>query len=251
MKKNLLYFVFVSLACMGFAEARFYVGIDAGYSAGPRTIDPQTLQGTNEVKFVSVPSSDVKMGFKNQTFSDSHESATFKPISGYNIGINFGSEHLFFRNYFGLRWGVALAYSDMKTRISSDNIEVGSSDIEESYSFLDTGLSVDAMVNFYNSQVFGIGMFGGVELGYHYMLSGKYKDNKFGETLNLKNLVPSRHSLDLVGRVGITTMIVEHHRIEVLAKLPIGYIMAGKASNVKLAQAIARTTLSAGYKFVF
>lgn len=251
MKAKLLALATVSLICSNFAEARFYIGVEGGYTAAPRIINPKRLGYSNEVKFVSSSTSDIKNAFKNQQLSDQGETSTITPISGYSVGINFGSEHLFLRDYLGFRWGASVGYSDMKSKLTSIKQSLDVADVRETYSFLDAGLSLDAMINFYSSRVFSVGMFGGAELGYHYLLTAKYEDRVFNETVDMLKMVDSRHSLDLVGRVGVSMMFVEHHRIDLTAKLPIGYVMAGKVFDVKLAQSIARTTLSAGYKFVF
>lgn len=251
MKTKLLALATASLLCSSLAEARFYIGVEGGYTAGPRVIESTRLGNSNEIKFLSSSTTDIKNAFKNQQFSSRTETSTVKPISGYSVGVNFGSEHLFLRDYLGFRWGASLGYSDMKTSLTSTNNTNGNADVKETYAFLDAGLSLDAMVNFYSSRVFSVGMFGGAELGYHYLLSGKYEDKIYADIIDIKDLVPSRHSLDLSGRVGVSMMFVDHHRIDLTATLPIGSIVAGKASSVKLTQAIARTTLSAGYKFIF
>lgn len=250
MKAKLLALATVSLICSNFAEARFYIGVEGGYTAAPRINDIQKLGTSNEVKFVSQSFSDIKNAFKDVVFAENNGSTQFKPSEGYSVGINFGSEHLFLKDYLGFRWGASLGYTALKQEIVMSDLN-GVDKMKTDYSFLDAGLSLDAMINFYSSRVFSIGVFGGAELGYHYLLAGKCNDERAKDTMDFKTLAPSRHSLDLVGRVGITTMFADHHRVEFMAKLPIGYVMAGKASDVKLTQAIARTTLSAGYKFVF
>ena len=251
MRAKILHLAFVSFTFASLAEAGFYIGVEGGCTSGPTIIDPAKLGNSNEIKFVNSSTTDIKNAFKNQHFSDANESTTIKPISGYSVGVDFGSEHLFLGNYLGFRWGASVGYSDMQTKLTSINQQYDTADVRETYSFLDAGVSLDAMVNFYSSRIFSIGVFGGAELEYHYLLSGKYEDKVFSETVDLKDLVDSRHSLSLVGRVGVSTMFADHHRIDFTAKLPIGSIMAGKASDVKLTQAISRTTLSAGYKFVF
>lgn len=252
MKKKLLSLAVASLICGSVAEARFYVGIEGGYVGAPRVSDPTQLGSSNEVKFSTTSSSAIKNAFKTQKVIEETSTSEIEPYKGYSVGINFGSEHLFLRDYLGLRWGASVGYTDLNLKMSSKgNNPQDWAKVEANHSFLDAGLSLDLMTNFYSSQSFAIGVFGGAELGYHYMLTGKYEDKKYDDTLDMKKLVPSRHSLDLSGRVGLTTLIASHHRIDLTAKLPIGSVVAGKASNVKIAESIARTTLSAGYKFVF
>lgn len=254
MKAKLLSLAAASLICGSVAEAKFYLGIEGGYTAGAGILNPVSLGKSNEVKFVSSSISSISNAFK----TDKKTVGTgglleAEPYQGYSVGINFGSEHLFLRDYLGLRWGVGVGYTSVSgkyTSIDRANGDIGAK-LEAKYSFLDTNLSFDLLVNFYSSHSFGIGVFGGAELGYHYMLSGKYDDKLWNRSGDLQDLIPSKHSLDLVGRVGITSLIAEHHRIDLTAKLPIGSIMAGKASDVKIGESLSRTSFSAGYKYIF
>lgn len=252
MKKKLLSLAVASLVCGGVAEARFYVGIEGGYTSASGILDPLKFGESNEVKFNSTSASEIKNAFKSIKRNVQNGVLEADPYKGYSVEINFGSEHLYLRDYLGFRWGASLGYSNVCGKYTSvdSSGDIGTK-IEGKYSFLDTGISLDLMTNFYSSQSFAIGVFGGAELDYHYMLTGKYEHKLWGESGDMKKLVPSRHSLDLSGRVGLTTLIASHHRIDFAAKLPIGSIIAGKDSNIKLGESLVRTTFSAGYKFVF
>ncbi|RDU71435.1 outer membrane beta-barrel protein [Helicobacter brantae] len=252
MKKKLLSLAVASLVCGSVAEARFYVGVEGGYTSASGILDPLKFGESNKINFNTIPASEIKNAFKSMKRNVQNGVLEVDPYKGYSIGVNFGSEHLFLRDYLGFRWGASVGYSNMSGKyISVDNSGDIGAKIEGKYSFLDTGLSLDLMTNFYSSQSFAIGIFGGAELDYHYMLTGKYEHKIWDEEGDMKNQVPSRHSLDLSGRVGITTLIASHHRIDLTAKLPIGSITAGKASNIKLGEPLVRITFSAGYKFVF
>lgn len=134
------------------------------------------------------------------------------------------------RDYLGLRWGVSVGYTGLSQITKSYDATYGDSKVTRDMLFLNSDLSFDLMTNFYSSQSFAIGVFGGAELDYHYMLTGKYKHEEANDSVSfdLKKAVPSRHTLDLAGRVGLSMLIASHHRIDFTAKLPIGYIVAGK-----------------------
>lgn len=253
MKKKLLSLAVASLVCGSFAEARFYVGVEGGYTGAAGVLDFVKFGKSNEIKFNTNSTSAIKNAFKTSKKDVAMGILEAEPYKGYSVGINFGSEHLFLRDYLGFRWGANVGYTYVNGKYTS--IERGSGDIgvktDVTYNFLDTGLSFDLMTNFYSSQSFAIGVFGGAELEYHYVIKGDYKDKQNDDSGSLNNVLLSRHSLDLSGRVGLTTLIASHHRIELTAKLPIGSVMVGKASNVKISEALERTTFSAGYKFVF
>lgn len=63
--------------------------------------------------------------------------------------------------------------------------------------------------------------------------------------------VTSRHAMDVSGRVGVSTLMGKHHRIDLTAKLPIGYVVASADNKVKIASAPVRASFNVGYKYVF
>ncbi|WP_027327204.1 outer membrane beta-barrel protein [Helicobacter pametensis] len=212
MNKKLLGVVMASCAVVSMAQARFYVGIEGGYSA-------QSAY-------------DTKTSGKN-TFGATYSGtgvlskALDNGARGYSVGGVLGTES-FFGKYFGLRWGVGAGY----TSVSKD---------KHNFNTVDAGVSLDLLLNFYNNGSFSFGVFGGASADYHYVLDGRYAGS-------------SEHLLDFSGKVGLSTMMAKHHRVEFYAKLPISSmnVTDSKGSFVLGgAYAPARTTLGASYKFVF
>lgn len=204
MKKKLLTAVLASGVLASMVQAKFYVGIEGGYSVESQY---KTGLSKNSVSF-SVPSTNViSNAFKNET-------------KGYSVAGVFGTED-FYGKYFGTRWGVSAGYTQVSIKDAQNR-------------YVDAGLNLDLMLNFINTGSFSLGVFGGVSGDYHYQLD------------------VSRHLLDFNGRVGLSTLITSHHRLEFVAKLPIASMNAAGQSTYLGADVVpARTSLGASYKFIF
>lgn len=216
MKKKILSVVLASCALASMAQARFYIGIEGGYSTQSAYDSKTSGKNTFGVTYAGT-------GVIGNALNSGY--------SGYSVGGVLGTED-FFGKYFGTRWGLGAGYT------SVSKTENGST---HTFNSVDAGLSVDLLLNFYNNGSFSFGIFGGASADYHYVLSGRWSG------LN-------EHLMDFSGRVGVTTMMAKHHRIEFMAKLPIASMnVTNSSSNYVLGGALApaRTTFSASYKFVF
>lgn len=211
------------------AQARFYIGIEGGYSV------EKSYEGNNAFNIS-----------KTYVIRDAFKEGA----RGYSLGINLGSEN-FYTPYFGTRFGFGVGYT------SVDQKADGSGLVDQKLSYIDTGIYFDLMTNLYSSSNFSFGIFGGVDMRYHYRLNkiqiqkeegeiDYFFDDLFEDAFS--DLVNGRHLVDFGGRVGISMLIASHHRIDLLARLPIASLKAGFIGGSTLP---AKTSLSAGYSFVF
>ena len=116
----------------------------------------------------------------------------------------FGTEHFFGKNYYGIRWGLSAGYGQTK---SSDS-QWG----DITYHSFWAGASFDMLYNFYAIQTFMTGLFTGVE--YDFVLLEPKEKIDFG--INTKT---NTHNLAV--RVGLSTLFANHHRLELMAKIPV------------------------------
>lgn len=255
MKSNFLSIALASIACANIVEARFFIGLDTGYTAAISETKIK-VSGNGNTRFVSIKSSSWNNAFKSKKWSGVFgnpngqiSTITQDPYSGFNINLNLGSEYFFLNNYLGIRAGGLVGYT---TYANFTQIETPTQwgrnliSIEESYGFLDAGVNLDLMINFWSNGAYSFGVFGGVEADYHYLLSFKNSETK--ETINNFS---SRHSFDLAGRVGISTLMANHHRLDVLAKLPIGSVISGNETKVNLVFMMPTISVNVGYKYIF
>lgn len=118
--------------------------------------------------------------------------------------ITLGTEHFFGRNYYGVRWGIFGGYGASKSKDS----EFGESKLTTFWA----GANFDMFFNFYAKEEFMTGMFMGVE--YDYIIQKPSKEAPFG----VSNKTQSNN---LALRVGLSTLFGNHHRLELLAKVPV------------------------------
>lgn len=254
MKKQLLSLTVASLVCTGIAQANFYIGIEGGYTGGALDSKSANYDTQTNSSYFLIPGSDtLKNTFQTVTRGDSQNSLEVKPWMGYNIAINLGSEHFFANNYLGVRWGASVGFTEIMQDFTVKDTG-GSNSYTNTRAYIDAGLSFDLMINLISRSNFSFGVFGGVEANYHYLVINDREDltkNKITDLLKSSTATPSRHSIDVLGRVGLSTLIAKHHRIDLTAKLPIGYVMAGSNNNTKIARDVIKTSFNVGYKYVF
>lgn len=129
----------------------------------------------------------------------------------------------------GLRWGLGLGYSTV-------DFDDGVNWNQEMFS---TEVSFDLILNLVNKGNFSFGFFGGI--GTQYQLS-----------LNSHPNVDAVHTLGFDGRVGVTSLIARHHRMEVYAKLPFAYVTNTiEAGDKQILVGNAKSFIGASYKYVF
>lgn len=216
MKKRLFTLILVSVSFLSVAQARFYLGVEGGYVS----------QGLPLVQ-------EKGKGIETHTISSSGLGDLIEyGAKGYAVGVVFGTES-FFNRYFGLRWGLGLGYSSSKKDLYNNGKKKG-----YELSVFDTNLSVDMMLNFVNTGNFSFGVFGGVGADYQY----------FTNTGN-----PKWHALGFEGRVGLSTLLGNHHRMEVFAKLPFADMSMkfSKGDNNLFAYGTTKSVFGVSYKFVF
>lgn len=236
MKKKLLSLAVASLVCGSVAEARFYVGVDLGYSGA-------MAYGSGSGMYYGVPKTEaIKYIFKTIKETENGVSTTMEPFMGFNISVNFGAEDFYLNNYLGFRWGASVGYTTLSQTIESKSQALYQSAVEE-YNFLDFGLSLDMIVNLWSNGNSSVGVFGGVEGEYHYFLDGDYHSPNVHQTFK------GIHSYGVNGRAGISTLIASHHRVDLTAKLPV--LVAGNNGEYGLASCLVKTSLNVGYKYVF
>lgn len=129
----------------------------------------------------------------------------------------------------GLRWGLGLGYGTVEFDDGCSNCK------QETFS---TELSFDMILNFVNKGNFSFGIFGGI--GAQYQLALESYDG-------LDNV----HTLGFDGRVGVTTLMARHHRVEVYAKLPFAYVTQYEAGDKQALLGNAKSFIGASYKYVF
>ncbi|WP_305862290.1 outer membrane beta-barrel protein [Helicobacter cholecystus] len=255
MKTKILSIAVASLVCASMAEARFFIGLDVGYTSAISETNGG-VSGSGNTRFLSVKPSSWSSAFKTKTWSGtfgtpSGTTSTFTqdPYSGFNINLNFGSEHFFLDDYLGIRVGGLVGYTSYS---NSTRIETSAQygryliGIKETYDFLDAGINFDLMVNFWSNGSYSFGVFGGVEVDYHYLL-----DFNNSKTRESAKDFPSRHAFDLAGRVGVSTLMANHHRLDVLAKLPIGSVISGTETKANLISVFPTININVGYKYIF
>lgn len=253
MKRKILSIAVAGIVCSSVAEARFFIGVDAGYTAGISEYKGNA-SGAGNTRFLTYNASSWSSAFKTTTWIDKNATYTREPYSGFNVGLTLGSEHFFLDNYLGIRVGGLLGYTNYSslTSIESkilDQWGTTEDTVTNTFGFLDAGVNLDLMVNFWSNEGYSFGVFGGVEADYHYLLQAS--DDIDGVASGSAKDFPSRHSLDLSGRVGISTLMADHHRLDILAKLPIGSVVSGSSTKVYLLPVMPTISINVGYKYVF
>ncbi|RDU73599.1 hypothetical protein CQA57_04675 [Helicobacter anseris] len=232
------YHAFILLACI-FAlpmQARFYLGVEGGYTGS----NPYYDLGNSDAIFITIPTSHISGAFG-------------KSFNGFNASFNLGTEN-FFNDYVGTRLDFSVGYTFLSKKF--DNLKA-------QMNFITSGLYLDLLTNLYKTEFFEIGLFGGAGLDIFYNTKQLTEDDMEGldsDAISEQTILDaqqfysnaaltSRILANVAGRVGITTLIAKNHRIEILAKLPIGSIntfpFIGGGLN------LANLSLNLGYRFVF
>ncbi|WP_027327205.1 outer membrane beta-barrel protein [Helicobacter pametensis] len=233
MKKILSIVVGLGMLC-SVAQARFYLGVEGGYSV------EKFIQAKNGMNVSQIGM--IRDAFKNDS-------------RGYSVGLVLGTES-FYGDYFGTRFGVSAGYTAItQTQQSSSFLQELGIKKNETNSYIDAGLELDLIVNVYASKSFSLGLFGGADMKYHYRLNAvKQSSSESGDLVAdligaiFDEVASGRNLLDFAGRVGVTALIANHHRLDVMARLPIASLNSSLFGGTLLP---VRTTVSLGYKYVF
>lgn len=236
---NKFYYAFVLLVCI-FAlpmQARFYLGVESGYTGSSPYYDDSD---SADSIFVIIPTNHIPSAF-GRTFN------------GFNTALNLGTEN-FFNDYMGTRLDFSIGYTFLSKKFDS---------LKTQMNFITSGLYLDLLVNLYKTESFEIGLFGGAGLDIFYntkQLTESDIEGLDSDSIPEQVLIDaqqfyssatltSRILVNIAGRVGITTLIAKNHRIELLAKFPIGSVntfpFIGGGLN------LANLSLNLGYRFVF
>ena len=141
-----------------------------------------------------------------------------KELIGNGVAISFilGTEHFFGKNRYGIRWGILGSYGITQSKNSHwGNVTL---------STLGLGVNSDFIFNFYIKDELTSGVFAGIE--YDFTLLKPNREISIGEratsTLPKKDMLVSNktHINNLSVRFGFSTLLKNHHRLEILAKIP-------------------------------
>lgn len=147
-------------------------------------------------------------------------------LDGFNVGLNLGDEYSW-GNYFGLRSYFTLGYSSAYAKAFSTQMNL-----------LDVSLALEPMANLYYSQNVAFGVFGGIDLTYHYWMN---KDEFISD-----GFLTSKHFADLAFRAGVSVLMMTRYRIEFLARLPFAYIANSKTRDIPM-----NISIGVSYKFLY
>ncbi|PAF52262.1 outer membrane beta-barrel protein [Helicobacter sp. 13S00477-4] len=179
--KSIFALLFVIASFISFAQARFFMGIDDGYSIDTLDYDKK---------------------------SDTGEKAYIKKIykgGGNLFSLNLGTQHYFDKNQFiGFRWLLNLEYGNSVIK----NQFTGSSYFT---TMLGGSIALDILFDVLklpNSS--SIGFFGGIDAGSEDLFIKEGKTFLF--------YTPQ---IQLKAHAGLSIFIADHHRIEFVAKIPV------------------------------
>lgn len=151
-------------------QARFYLGINADYSAQVMSAPQKSGRA------LSIHPSDV--------ISDSLREGQ----RGYSFDMVLGAED-FYSRYFGTRYGVGAGY----TRFGQ-------------LKFIDIELSFDFLLDFFNNRDFGIGIFGGMSVDHHYGFAHKEHFFNLDGRIGTSILILANHRIEAFAKLPIASI---------------------------------------------
>lgn len=191
--------VFVlSLFFANLAWGRFYIGVESGYMRDYSTYVYEDNSGN---------------------ITTGREENWDKELVGNGVvtSLILGTEHFFWKNYYGIRWGVLGGYGLTQSKDSQWG--------DITLSTLSLGVNFDSIFNFYVAEKLTAGLFVGAE--YDFTLLKPNKEISIGEraanTLPKEDMLVSNktHINNLSIRVGASALFYNHHRVEFLTKIPV------------------------------
>ena len=165
--------------------ARFYIGVEGGWT-GFKTKIEEYERDKDQVKV-------------NKAVSE-----RFQGVVG---NITLGTEHFFFNNYFGLRWGIYGGYGYAQGKTNK-------------YDLGYMGVNFDLMGNFISNENLTFGAFAGIDGSITALLPDKVI--RVGKRIKDTGFYASNRTVALNPnlRLGLSVLLAQHHRIELTAKLP-------------------------------
>lgn len=204
--------IFVLILIISAMEARFFVGVSGGY------LGVQALSSSDEkitkttppsiiATSATIPSTITSGGSDIST----EQKDTSETYNGLLTKIVLGIEDFPHTDYIGWRWELAGAYgSYFYTDPENKTRGHGSLFLGEFFA--------DSLINFYiKPEKFSIGIFAGVGLSWRFNdLNLPFKKHILAQ--GAKKLEEDTwNSLSIGGRIGLTTLINNHHRFELYA----------------------------------
>ncbi|PAF53122.1 hypothetical protein BKH42_07785 [Helicobacter sp. 13S00482-2] len=193
------------------AQAKFFLGIDAGSSIDRVDVEVEPTLGYMDV--VVKPGSFTENAYRG---------------NGYLFNFNLGTEHHFDRNnYVGFRWFLGLGYG--RTTLINQIY----TPIQYPSNIIEAKLGLDLLLDVIKFDTHStLGFFGGVEGG----VEGTISDDT-------SNTFPTGN-IYILSRAGLSILLAEHHRIEFVAKIPVYGIIINNNIYKPL-------QFMLGYKFIF
>lgn len=222
MKKSIFALFFVFLALVSFMQARFFIGIDGGYSIDSVDISIEEPGGGK------VHLKDVYKG------------------NGYMFGFNLGTQHFFDANdSIGFRWLLSGGYG------RTDLVAQAVKQVRFPSTILNLALGVDGVFDLLKIGSHSFGVFGGLEGALLAAISDAYTIDEH----NQKNQVLLIGTPSLLARIGASFFFNQQHRVELLLRLPIYSFETSIAdeltSSGKQLEFYKHIQIMLGYKFLF
>lgn len=231
-----------------FNGIRGYLGFSGGYIGSQYDPERKMIQTDKSYIFLKgkLP---LQYAFKTLTFRDRNGTIhKLTPLRGYTLNLVFGAEALFLQNYLGLRLEGGVGYTDLSRTINSQ----GSPERKDLHSYLTTSLALDLIGNVYVSEQNTIGLFAGIETSYSFPIKAtRINDGKvYDTTESVRN---DEKMIDIFARLGVSTLLYNHHRVELIAKIPVGYVAfrPQKSKDFENFAANEKTSINVAYKYIF
>lgn len=165
------------------------------------------LFGFDFKSFVGIKGSYMLNGLQESSLPQANHTT----FNGFNVALNFGDEY-FFGPYIGVRSYFTVGYSGIFI-----------TDFSRLASLFDLGLALEPMFNFYNKNENSFGVFGGIDVGYHYWANKEYFING-----------ANKHSFDIAARLGFSLLLMQNHRFEILVRYPFAYMASSASRDIPL-----------------
>lgn len=233
-----------------FNGIRGFLGFSGGYMGSQ--YDEKKPMRINQSYLFFKRNLPIKYAFSNLMISDSDGKLVSEhtPFRGYTLNIVFGAEAFFLQNYLGLRLEGGIGYTDLTATLIDLEKQIKREGLE---SYWTTSLGLDLIGNIYVGEEHTIGVFAGVETSYSSVIKATrtYSDGKIYDLTKTFKEDPSM--IDIFARLGISTLLYGHHRVEFIAKIPVAYVLFKlNTERVPLGlNALEKTSINAAYKYVF
>lgn len=210
------------LASTSLLWGNFYIGIEGGY-----------LGSTSNFEYTT-----------SGTVAIGNNSKDYIGEDGGVANLVIGTEHLFGETQrFGIRWGAygGYGYTQGKHEVLG----------KTSMQILSAGAFIDSITNIVHTENFQFGIFGG--LGYDFSMLRPKDEIKLGfqavpPLLEKDTFISNRCDVhSLLVRIGLTTLISKHHRIELIGQVP--FDLSSKIASVYYANPAG--SIDVQYTFIF